>query len=121
EVVDMSGAPVRRLPDMDIRVTSETEIQVTLQAPADPTHRLPPGRYGFRVTNPDGTPSSPGMLADGGVLSSDGGAPAGRVYTQGCHATNPSLFNVVPPPEVSSVEPVSACSSRDQQFIVHRA
>ena len=79
-----------------------------------------PGGVPVEQTNPDGTASTVSAQGDGGV--SDGGAaPGDRTYPQGCHATNPSLFNVVPPPEVRAVEPVSACSSREQRFTVRGA
>jgi hypothetical protein len=122
EVIDARGAVVRRVADRDIRVTSERELRVTLQAPMDPALRLAPGRYGFRVTNPDGTSSTGAPSGDAGVSSGDAGADlTGTQYPQGCHSTAPSLFNVVPPPEVRSVAPVSACSSREQRFIVRGA
>lgn len=118
EVVDPRGNPVRRVPDVDVRVMSATELRVTLRAPMDPAQRLPAGRYGLRVTNPDGT-SSTAPAEDAGV--GDAGAGGGLSYPQGCRATNPSLFNVVPPPEVRAVEPVSACSTREQAFVVRGA
>lgn len=119
EVVDARGNTVRRVPELDVRVMSATELRVTLRAAMDPAQRLQPGRYGLRVTNPDGT-SGTSSLSDAGV--GDGGSSEpGTVWPQGCHATNPSLFNVVPPPEVRAVEPVSACSTRDQMFVVRGA
>lgn len=118
EVVDARGVVVLRVPDPAVRVMSATELRVTLRAPADAAQRLPPGRYGLRVTNPDGASSS---AAEGDAGVGDGGAGGVARWPQGCHATNASLFNVVPPPEVRSVTPVSACSSREQAFVVRGA
>ncbi len=123
EVIDTRGAVVRRVPDPDVRVASATELRVTLSAPMDPARRLAPGRYGLRVTNPDGASSRGAPLGDAGVGDAgDAGADlSGTQYPQGCHATRASLFTVVPPPEVRAVEPVSACSSREQRFVVRGA
>ncbi len=120
EVVDARGAAVRRVAELDVRVVSATEIRVTLRGAIDPARRLAPGRYGFRVTNPDGASSTGPLAGDAGA--GDGGADlSGTQYPQGCHATAVSLFTAVPPPEVRSVEPVSACSSREQRFVVRGA
>lgn len=120
EVVDARGVAVQRVRDPDVRVMSATELRVTLRASMDPARRLAPGRYGFRVTNPDGTASSGPLPGDAGV--GDAGADlSGTRYPQGCHATAVSLFTAVPPPEVRAVEPVSACSSREQRFVVRGA
>lgn len=118
ELLDARGATLRRLPDPDVRVMSSTEIRITLRAPTDASQRLVPGRYGLRVTNPDGASAS-AAEGDGGV--GDGGSAAPSRWPQGCRATNVSLFNVVPPPELRSVAPVSACSSREQVFTVRGA
>ncbi len=120
EVVDARGATVQRVRDADVRVVSATEIRVTLRAAMDPSRRLAPGRYGFRVTNPDGIASSGRTAGDAGTA--DAGVDlTGTQYPQGCHSTAASLFTAVPPPELSAVEPVSACSSREQRFIVRGA
>jgi hypothetical protein len=96
ELVDSAGMVVRRLDPADVMVASETEIDVTLRAGTDPAMRLSPGTYGFRVTNPDGE------LLPG--------------YPSGCHSTCTDLITVVPPPEVTSIEPESVCSSRMNTF-----
>ena len=120
EVVDARGAAVQRVRDADVRVVSATEIRVTLRAALDPARRLAPGRYGFRVTNPDGTASSGPLAGDAGAADASSDLP-GTQYPQGCHSTAASLFTAVPPPELSAVEPVSACSSREQRFVVRGA
>lgn len=94
QILPPAGAPIR-VPDADVMVASETEIHVVLRG-SDPAMRLPPGTYGFRVTNPDGE------LTIG--------------YPQGCHSTRMDLFTVVPPPEITSIEPVAVCASRGNTF-----
>lgn len=98
QLVDAMGNEVRRILDDDVRVISETEIQITLRGATDPSMRLAPGTYGFRVINPDGEPL-PG-------------------YPNGCRSTRTDLITVVPPPEITSVEPEAVCASRMNTFTI---